>query len=75
MKLTSEDILKRSGFVDEASLTALVASDRAAGSEAVGGGSPAIISAISGAVGGTAALSAFITSSGACPTWACTGKC
>lgn len=75
MELKSEDILKRSGFVDEANLVALVDGDRAAGSSAVGGGSPAIISAISGAIGGTAALSALVTSSGACPTWACTGQC
>ncbi|WP_146082183.1 hypothetical protein [Rathayibacter sp. AY1A3] len=75
MTNNADDVLRRTGFVDESHLSDLVAGDRAAGEQEVGAGSPVIISAVSGTVASATAVSALVTSSGLCPTFSCTGEC
>ncbi|WP_353112414.1 class II lanthipeptide, LchA2/BrtA2 family [Microbacterium sp.] len=66
--MSADDIMRRSGFVEESQLTDLVTGDADSVASPAGAGSPAIITAIT-------AVSAFITSTGLCPTFACTKQC
>ena len=52
----------------ETELQNMVEMDLAAQDDAAGAGSPAVISAVT-------AVTALVTSSGLCPTWACTNRC
>ena len=73
--MNEKEIMSRSGFVDESQLRGLVDGDRSIGDTAVGAGSPATIGITAATVSAATAVSAFITSTGLCPTFACTGEC
>lgn len=58
----------RKNAMSEVELQKMVELDLEAQEDAAGAGSPAIVSAVT-------AVTALITSTGLCPTWACTNRC
>lgn len=61
-------MMERRNALTEQELDHLVELDMATQGDAAGAGSPAVVSAVT-------AVTALVTSSGLCPTWACTKDC